>query len=506
MRKKRIDMQTKPRSHGLARSTREVRIWYAIMVVMLLFFFVGSYVQPLEGAEPEKSEDAMATDTSSKDAKISLAEVAPELYYAFRRYHKFYGDENTAHGGLLERSYLLGSVGGARDFLVDHGFYFDVSVTQFLQSNVSGGIDDGDARYNGTADYWLTFDTGKAGLWSGGGLFLHAESSWRADDSVNADVGSLLPANYDAAMPTVGESEGIVLPEFYLVQALPGNLVAMAGKVDWAGIGDTNVFANNERTQFMYTGLANNPILGAFIPYTSLGMAGVWAPSERHNLAVLGIQSTGDATTTGFDNFKGEYSAGVQYQFSPTVNGNLPGNYRVLVGYSNKDVPSFDIDPRHLIGEIIGVIPVVEETENYTFMVNFDQYLWAKEGSPAAGRKHRPPVGIGIFGRAGWAPEDRNAIDQFYSFGIAGFGMLIPGRDNDQWGLGWAGTHISSDLRDDVGLVDIDLDSFEHAFEVFYNFQVTPATHFTVDAQLIDSTAKSVDTALTLGARLQIDF
>jgi carbohydrate-selective porin OprB len=139
-------------------------------------------------------------------------------------------------------------------------------------------------------------------------------------------------------------------------------------------------------------------------------------------------------------------------------------------------------------------------------MLNFDQYLWVKEGSPAAGRKHQPPVGIGIFGRAGWVPKDRNVIDQFYSFGIGGFGMLIPGRDNDQWGIGWAGTHISSDLKDDVGLLGIDLDSFEHAVEAFYNFQLTPATRLTVDAQLIDSIAKSVDTAFALGARFQIDF
>ena len=390
--------------------------------------------------------------------------------------------------------------------MVDHGFYFDVSVTQFLQGNVSGGEDNGGARYNGTADYWLTFDSGKAGLWSGGAVFLHAESSWQADRSVNSDIGSLLPANFDATMPTPNVSEAIVLPELYLVQALPGNVVTMAGKVDWAGIGDTNVFANNERTQFLYTGLVNNPILGAFIPYTSLGVAGVWAPSKQHNLAVLAIQANGDATTSGFDNFNGEYSAGVQYQFSPTVNGKLPGNYRVLVGFNNKDLPNFDIDPRHLIGEIIGVVPVAEKSNNYRFMINFDQYLWVKGGGPAAGRKHLPPVGIGIFGRAGWAPKDRNVIDQFYSFGIAGFGMLIPGRDNDQWGLGWAGTHISSDLRDDVGLLGIDLNSFEHAVEAFYNFQLTPATHLTVDAQLIDSTAKSVDTAFTLGMRLQVDF
>jgi hypothetical protein len=47
--------------------------------------------------------------------------------------------------------------------------------------------------------------------------------------------------------------------------------------------------------------------------------------------------------------------------------------------------------------------------------------------------------------------------------------MLIPGRDYDQWGIGWSGTHISSDLRDDTDVLGIDLNSFEHAVEAFYN-------------------------------------
>jgi hypothetical protein len=84
--------------------------------------------------------------------------------------------------------------------------------------------------------------------------------------------------------------------------------------------------------------------------------------------------------------------------------------------------------------------------------------------------------------------------------------MLIPGRDYDQWGIGWSGTHISSDLRDDTDLLGIDLNSFEHAVEAFYNFQVTPASHLSVNAQVIDSVADSLDTAFTLGARLQLDF
>jgi hypothetical protein len=296
----------------------KIPLFLAVLLISLLSANV--YAGSAQAAEEEEK----STNKTAGHKKISLAEVAPEAYYSFRRYSKFYGDGNTTHGGLLERSQLLGNLGGVRDFLVDHGFYFDMSVTQFLQSNVSGGEDTGSARYNGSADYWLTFDSGKAGLWSGGAVFLHAESSWRAGDSVNPDTGSLLPANFDATMPTPNESKTLVLPELYLVQALPANLLALAGKLDWAGIADTSVFANNERTQFMYTGLVNNPILGAFAPYTSLGAAVVWAPGD-HNLTVFGLQANGDATTSGFDDFNGEGTYGGQYIYSPIVSGNLPG-------------------------------------------------------------------------------------------------------------------------------------------------------------------------------------
>ncbi len=148
-------------------------------------------------------------------------------------------------------------------------------------------------------------------------------------------------------------------------------------------------------------------------------------------------------------------------------------------------------------------------------IANFSQYLWVKDGSaeafnrraeanPHHGLTHHsvPPPGIGVFGRAGWAPDDRNTIDQFYSFGIGGYGMLIPGRDDDQWGIGWAGSHISSDLRD----FPVGLRSWEHAGEIFYNFWLTPAAHLTLNGQVIRPANDSLDTAFTLGARLQQDL
>ncbi len=232
-----------------------------------------------------------ATTTANPDDKgmISLAETAPEIYHAFRRYPKFYGDPNTTLGSVWERSQWFGNLGGLRDKAVDKGVYLDVSITQFAQGNVAGGKTQGPVRGNGTADYWLTFGSGKAGLWPGGGIFLHAESSWLADESINGDTGSLLPANFDAAMPTPNNPEGIALPELYFAQGLPANLMLLVGKINFAGLGDQSYFANDERNQFQYTGLVNNPTLGAFIPYTPLGAALVWAPSSHHTIALLGV-------------------------------------------------------------------------------------------------------------------------------------------------------------------------------------------------------------------------
>ncbi len=205
---------------------------------------------------------------------------------------------------------------------------------------------------------------------------------------------------------------------------------------------------------------------------------------------------------------------------SPTISGR-PGNYRIIYAHTSKGPLNFAIDARQLIGQIIGLVPVAKKNDNSTVMASFDQYLWVKGGSveaydrerrlinsnqPGHARLNLPPVGIGIFARAGWAPKNRNVIDQFYSFGIGGYGMLIPGRDQDQWGIGWAGTHVSDDLRSITRILRKNIDSLAHGFEAFYNFEVTPATHLTMNVQVIDAALKSIDTAATVSFRLQLDF
>lgn len=493
-----------------------LKILSQLFIMMICFVLLTQQLLAETPSSSASSEELQNCKTEQKK-KIALSEDDQALIYALRRYPKFYGDENMATGNIFERSYLLGSFWGARDKLAKNGIFLDVGITQFFASNVRGGKRQGNIRYNGTSDYWAMLDSGKANLWPGGLILLHGETSWQANKSVNSDTGNLLPPNFDAVMP-LPNINTTTLSELYFTQAFPYHLIFFLGKVNYGGLADQNIFANNDRFQFIYMGLVNNPIAAAFIPYTPLGLAVVWTPNKKHTLAIMALDADGKVTKAGFDTvFNGNTTAGIQYQYSPSLFGKLPGDYRVLAGYSSKDLVNFDIDKRSLIEELIGTVPVAKKTENYSLSVNFDQYLWTKKESnetyqkrlnrskyPGIGRHHLPPLGFGIFGRAGWAPKDRNVIDQFYSFGFGGFGL--PRRDYDRWGIGYAATHISSDLRRDLDVLRINLHTFEHAFEIFYNFQITPAMHFTLNSQAIKSPLKSRDTAYTVGSRLQVDF
>ncbi len=480
-------------------------MWKKILLTVVIIWCLngGPVVLCATGASSNTSDPPSTTTGNQASAKqsemLSLIESAPELNWMLRRLPNFYGDPNTVHGDLLTRSQIFGDLGGIRQTLVDHGLYIDIGVTQFVGGNATGGNSEGVIRFNGTADYWATLDTGKAGLWPGGAIIAHAETSWNATNSISQDAGSLLPASFDSVMPVPGDSV-TALPDLYLVQGVPGNVVLLAGKINLMALADTNPFANNERTQFGYTGLMVDPVLGVFAPLSSLATAAIWMPTPQHNLLIGVAQTDGNAEQAGFDNFNGNYTFAGQYTYSPTILG-LPGTYLLIGAYTSKDQPNFAIDARHLLGQVIGLVPASKKDNNYTVAGNFSQYLYVKGPND---RKGFPPIGFGLFARAGFTPKNRNVIDQFYSAGIGGFGMLIPGRDHDNWGVGWAGTHISSDLR---GITSAGrLKSFEHAVEGYYNIELTPAAHVTVNLQVIDSPVKSRDTAVASGARIQLSF
>ena len=136
-----------------------------------------------------------------------------------------------------------------------------------------------------------------------------------------------------------------------------------------------------------------------------------------------------------------------------------------------------------------------KEKGSWAIYYNFDQYLY----SPA----NDPSQGFGIFGRLRISDGKANALHQFYSLGFGGKGM-IPGREKDQWGIGYYYLKLSDDpphiLRNRLGL------DHDQGGEIFYNIAVAPWLHLTPDLQIISPARKDTDTAVVLGLRMKVDF
>ena len=452
-----------------------------------------------------------AETTEDKVKAVSLVKLAPIVVHINRRYFKFFGDPvETVHGSMFERSEVTGDWNGGRENLTDAGVYFDVGVTQNLMSNVSGGIDTG-TKYSGSVDLWLNLDTAQLtnAAWPGATIFFHGEKRW--NDGILPKAGAAIPPTFDDTMPLATDYSNFYLSEYYLVQALSPKVSMWVGQMNGAGLVDGNAFANSEKHQFMNTALVDNPAVGAFAPYTAFTAAAIYMPNQK-NVFIAGVMdSNGQVDKPVWSTYDTDATLLVaSYAWLPEFDG-LPGRYQILGAYTNKDTPNFAIDNRlDLARLLLGIDSANPKTDNYIALGTFDQYLYVKDEAQQ--------IGWGLFARFAWDPKDRNVIDQFYSFGVGGRGCLIPGRDLDFWGLGWAGTHISADLRQDLEFLNVDVKSYEHVVEAFYNISLTPAIYLTLDAQYIinpliaqleqgtGGIVKSDDHAFVIGTRLQIDF
>lgn len=103
-------------------------------------------------------EQAAAGETPPLDDKPPLVDVAAK------------------DDGLFRRDTLLGDWGGLRPALGERGITWELSYTA-----IYAGVFDGDARdknfdWGHRTDAFIRADTGKLGLWEGGGLQVHLES------------------------------------------------------------------------------------------------------------------------------------------------------------------------------------------------------------------------------------------------------------------------------------------------------------------------------------------
>lgn len=402
-------------------------------------------------------------------------------------------------GDYAKRSYLLGDFGGKRTEWAKQGFTFDIDYNQYFQAVTDGGAETG-SEYGGTIDYNINVDFDRMGLIPGGLLQMRAVS--RYGRSVNGISGSLIPVNTDATHPTTSTADDDValwLPVINYTQFLSEKFAIGFGKYDTYD--SANEFAGGRGRSQWWNQNLTMPVSGALIiPYSVLGGTVLVMPYKDLTITGMVATSTDTSNSSGFNDFDdgmfGLLNLTDQYQIR-----HLPGGFGLLFGYG------WDGDFNEINGRInIDAGQLKPTTKDDTWFAAFDfwQYLWV-EGDSAkkinTGDGRQDLQGVGVFSRVQFGDNDTNPLDYSISGGVNAKG-LIPGRDNDAMGI----AYNYNKLNKGRFLTFIGIDDTSTVVELFYNIELTPAVHLTLDAQVTDSSLPNIDTATILGASLQIRF
>jgi porin len=230
------------------------------------------------------------------------------------------------------------------------------------------------------------------------------------------------------------------------------------------------------------------------VPYSPLGAGFVVLPTKDVTFTFGAVDTEGNPEGAGFDTvFKRGTTLTAEARVAVHPFG-LPGHQLVGGAWTDKSFVSTEQDPRFILAvlDLPGGVPARRVSNSWAAYYNFDQFVYATPG--------KPEQGFGVFGRVGVADPKASPLEQFYSVGLGGQGLL-PGRERDRFGLGYYYIRLSRNLP---GIV---LQSEEQGLEIFYNVAATNWLYVTPDVQVvIDPGRRSSDTAFVTGLRVQTRF
>jgi len=383
-----------------------------------------------------------------------------------------------------ERETLTNGFGGWANALADNGVEVTLGSTTVYQSNIRNGLGthQKSGRFSGSYDLEIATDLEQLLGITGLGLFVHSEGGWPDAEGIDeAMVGSVSGLNADA-----GGNRSLDVVEVVLEWSLFDDaLTLMAGKMDMAGFFDASEYANDETAQFLNGALVNN--LTIPLPDYCLGvvlsthLTDSWYVAAGAGDAEADGRETGLRTTfDGEDYFFYALETGLATELD-SVNGPLPGNYRLGLWYDPQPKAHSDATG--------------EYRDDLGLYASFDQMLFRESSDPEDSQ------GLGLFARYGYADAKRNDIETFLSVGLHYQG-LIESRDNDVLGLGFAQAGFSNGASD-----SFTADS-ERVVELYYNAQIAPWIAVSPSLQYLSHPGgnRTIDDAVVVGLRAQLAF
>jgi porin len=385
---------------------------------------------------------------------------------------------------LGQRSQLTGDWGGARSLLQKKGVTFNLEWTQFYQG-LGAGTGPKSFDYGGRLDAFLHLDTGKLGLWKGGGLHTHLEYRYGTLPAFRG--GTLLPVNTGALLP-LGSADTVVASSLYLTQQFGDRATLLIGKINTVDLlaGDL-FFGGSGIHRFMNVAFVAPPT-GVTPPVIFGGIVNV---KVKPVLLTFMVFDPDDRTTDYWPDDL--FQNGVNFTLAATYATAIarrPTSFSLSGTYSTKagtDLSSILLAP--------GVTTNNQRRGSYSIGLGFSHLLHVNPNNPREG--------WGVFLKAAIDDGNPNPLQGSLQVGVGGKG-LFRGRERDSFGVGYFFYNFSDALQDSLDpLVNFD---DEHGIEAFYSVAVTPWFYITGDLQYIDPASGDNQNAFIAALRANIRF
>ena len=384
---------------------------------------------------------------------------------------------------------LTGSWFGARDALFDAGIDLRTNLSQFYQGVTSGGLRQ-TFPYGLKFDYFGTIEAEKLLGWEGLFVNLHGES--RFGQSVNRDVGSLIPANFALEFPKPTGSAS-ALTNMQIEQFLGPDFVVTFGKLNAAdGVNIHPFLGGNGINRFMNEAFVLSPIYGRMIPYSTPGAGFSYLRDFDPIFTFLVLDTSGRPDTSGFGHMFNNGATLFGPLRVPVTPFGLPGHQSLDAAYASGRFSPLSQDDYVILPPGIPATATVRLVGGHLRLRSIPRR-----------RPRDPTKGWGIFGNISLADQATNPVHWFLNLGAGGTSPL-PGRSADSWGVGYYYLATSSVLRQALGPVAPS--GNEQGFELYYNAAITSWFTLTADIQAIDPAQFDARSAFLFGLRAKIDF
>jgi porin len=352
---------------------------------------------------------------------------------------------------------LTGDWFGARDALFDKGIDLRTNLSQFYQGVTDGGLRQ-TFNYGLKFDYFGTIEAEKLLGWEGLFINLHGES--RFGESINRDVGSLVPANFALEFPEPTGSAS-ALTNMQIEQFLGPAFVVTFGKLNAAdGVNIHPFLGGNGINRFMNEAFVLSPIYGRTIPYSTPGAGFSYLRDLDPIFTFLVLDSNGRPDTSGLGQMFSNGATLFNHLRVPVTPFGLPGHQSLEGAYASGRFSPFSEDDYIILDQPGN--HATRRSGSWVVTYGFDQFLVVDDETPTKG--------WGTFGNISLADQATNPVHWFLNLGAGGTSPL-PGRSADSWGVGYYYLATSSVLRQSLGPVAPS--GNEQGFELYYNAAIT---------------------------------